>query len=62
MNEKYIIYDLHYREYYESYLDEDGGHVFTNGDIDLAYQFDSYDEAKRFCENHFREAVVLKWM
>lgn len=61
MNETYVIYDSHNQQFYESYFEEED-RVFTNEDIELAYQFDSLEEAKRFADMHFNDCVILKWM
>lgn len=63
MNDTYIIFLNPEGEFYESFeKDSPEGDLFTTSDINSAYQFKSLDEARDFCDEHFHDAVVLKWM
>lgn len=63
MNETYVVYLNREHGFFESYRKGDPeGDCFTSPDIGDAKQFHSHDDALNFCEEHFGDYAVLRWM
>lgn len=63
MNETYVVYLNPEQGFFESYLKDDPeGDCFTSPDINDARQFSTHEEAQEFCDEHFHDCAILKWM